>query len=200
MGNSDKVIIPFYKKTVLPNGKTALLGFVNNNIFKGDLYDIALENWDINSDWKLNSRYDTIICTRCSYFCKDLSSFFDKCHSHLNIGGILYVDCGLGDHYRFKKFKVGWVKDGEHEWGHFEGNYLWSTMWCKDFEINSQYINFEKLIKKLNYDNLKSAVFQECPTVFDVDLLNKFYLTNYDVLINESPLFLLNIMKFGKKS
>lgn len=198
MGNSDKITIPFFKRNIEPVGKVALLGFSNNNIFDGDLYDITLGNWDINKNWNLKGKYDTIICTRCSYFCKNLESFFEQSFDSLNEGGHLYVDCGLGDHYRFKNYKVGWLKDGEHEWGHFEGNYLWSTMWSEKFESNPQYARFEKLINKYNYINLKDSIFKECPNVFNIDLQNKFNLIYYDVLINENPLFLLNIMNFGK--
>ena len=73
MGRSDPHIMPWYRHHINPEGKVALLGFRNNNVFKGDLYDQHLENWDINSEWELTQKYDTIICTRCAYFAKDES-------------------------------------------------------------------------------------------------------------------------------
>ena len=76
MGNTDCKLIPFYKKHIVANGDVALLGSINNSMFDGDCYDISLGNWDINKKWNLKRKYDTIICTRCSYFCKDLSIFF----------------------------------------------------------------------------------------------------------------------------
>ena len=53
MGRSNGTLIPFYQETIKPEGETALLGFADNNIFKGDLYDLSLGNWEINSEWTL---------------------------------------------------------------------------------------------------------------------------------------------------
>ena len=42
--------------------------------------------------------------------------YFAICENrHLQIQEI-FLDWGLGDHWRFKNYKVGWFKDGEHEW------------------------------------------------------------------------------------
>ena len=51
MGRSDKYIFNFYRQNIKPYGKSALLGFVDNSLFEGDLYDLSLGNWQINSDW-----------------------------------------------------------------------------------------------------------------------------------------------------
>ena len=32
-------------------------------------------NWDINTDWELKKKYNTIICTRCAYFAKNPEDF-----------------------------------------------------------------------------------------------------------------------------
>ena len=56
MGRSDPYVFNFYKKNIQPKGSTALLGFSNNNLFNGDLYDLSLSNWDINSDWNLKKK------------------------------------------------------------------------------------------------------------------------------------------------
>ena len=61
MGRSDPHIVPFYKEHIKPEGKVALLGFTSNNIFEGDLYDQQLGNWDINSEWGLPQKYDTMV-------------------------------------------------------------------------------------------------------------------------------------------
>ena len=61
MGKSDPYMKEFYDEFVSQKGTTALLGFVNNNWFYGDLYDLQLGNWEINSDWSLPKKYDTII-------------------------------------------------------------------------------------------------------------------------------------------
>ena len=117
MGRSDPYIYSFYKGNIAPRGKTALLGFTDNTFFDGDLYDLQLKNWDINSSWQLHEKYDTIISLRCPYFAKDPQEFIRRCYNSLNDGGVLYADWGLGDHWRFKQYKVGWVKDGEQEHG-----------------------------------------------------------------------------------
>ena len=134
MGRSDQFLKPFWGKHIKPEGLTALLGFSDNSKFNGDTYDLELGNWDINSDWSLPKKYDTIICTRCAYFAKDLDSFFRKCHESLNEGGLLFVDFGIGDHWRFSDYKVGWIKDGEHEYAYKKDNFLWSCIWDDKFE------------------------------------------------------------------
>lgn len=199
MGNTDWKLIPFYKKHIIPNGGVALLGSVNNTMFNGDCYDMALSNWDINKEWNLKKKYDTLICTRCSYFCKDLSVFFSGAFNNLNEGGLLYVDVGLGDHYRFADFKVGWVKNGEHEWGHFAENYLWSTIWDDSFLYNKEYKRFSELIVKYGYDDLKKAVYEECPYVLSVKDIHRFDILEYNVFVNDSPTLLHNLFCLRKK-
>jgi len=81
MGKSNKYLNPIYKKLYPRKYPMCLLGFQNipnfienkNNI---DLYDLNLNNFDINSDWKLKRKYKCIICTRCLYFCKEPLIFF----------------------------------------------------------------------------------------------------------------------------
>ena len=118
MGRSDPHVYNFYKHYIKPEGTTALLGFTNNNWYQGDLYDLQLNNWDINDEWELPRKYDTIICLRCPYFSKNPKDFISRCYDSLNDGGKLYVDWGLGDHWRFEEYKVGWVKNGEHEFAY----------------------------------------------------------------------------------
>ena len=85
MGRSDPHVLHFYNKTIKPKGSTALLGFSNNNFYDGDSYDLSLDNWNINSEWILSKKYDTIICTRCAYFAEDPWDFIERCYDHLNI-------------------------------------------------------------------------------------------------------------------
>ena len=94
MGRSDPHVLSFYNKTIKPRGTTALLGFSNNNFYNGDLYDLSLDNWNINSEWMLDKKYDTIICTRCAYFAEDPWDFVERCYENLNKNGVLYVDWG----------------------------------------------------------------------------------------------------------
>jgi SAM-dependent methyltransferase len=87
----------------------------------------------------------------------------------LKPGGKLLIDWGLGDHWRFENYKVGWVKDGEHEWAYEEDNFLWSYIWDDEYEfINTEVIKFKDRIKKLGYDgnNLKDIIKNEVPVIF----------------------------------
>lgn len=182
MGRSDTKIIPFYLSHIKPSGSTALLGFVNNRIFNGDLYDLSLNNWDINTKWSLNQKYDTIICTRCAYFAKDPEDFISRCHQHLNEGGSLYVDWGLGDHWRFDMYKVGWLKNGEHEYAYEENNFLWSTVWSDSFLSNEQTKIFQNRIQKFGYSDLKSSIFKEVPRILDLNFIKKHFIICYEII------------------
>ena len=106
MGRTNPIIYPFYDHFIKPSGSTALLGFTENDLFAGDLYDLQLNNWDINSNWKFEKKYDTIISLRCPYFAEDPKAFIKKCYENLNEDGKLYVDWGLGDHWRFNNNKI----------------------------------------------------------------------------------------------
>ena len=179
MGRSNGYIIPFYHEHIKPEGKTALLGFSENSIFEGDLYDLSLGNWNINDDWHLNKKYDTIICTRCAYFSKDPQGFILKCMNHLKKNGTLYVDWGLGDHWRFKNYKIGWVKDGEHEYAYGNDNFLWSAVWSDKFLNDDQFKLFQKRVQKFGYNNVKDAIKKEVPSVLMVDYIEKQYTTHH---------------------
>jgi len=153
MGVSNAIVVPFYKEHIEPKGNVALLGSQDNNIFDGDLYDLSLGNWEINSQWDLPKKYDTIICTRCAYFAKDPDSFIIRCHNHLNENGKLYVDWGVGDHWRFPEFKVGWIKNNKQEYAYTSTNFLWSMIWGEDFIENKECHKFAEEIKKYGYSS-----------------------------------------------
>ena len=165
-----------------PVGSVALLGFTNNNFFRGDLYDLQLDNWNINSDWQLSKKYDTIICTRCAYFAKDPEVFINRCHNNLNEGGRLYVDWGLGDHWRFKNYKIGWVKNNEQEYAYKEDNFLWSTVWDDSFLEDPQFKIFSQRVKKFGYNDVKEAIFKEVPKVLQLDHIKKYFSISYTMM------------------
>ena len=170
MGRSDPYMYDWYKSVIDQKGKTALLGFTKNNWFEGDLYDRQLGNWEINSDWQLGQTYDTIICLRCAYFAKDPKQFITKCYEHLNPGGRLYVDFGIGGHWNFDQYKVGWVKNGEHEHAYDENNFLWSSVWHESFPQHPEMKVFKDRVKKFGYDySIKKAIFDEVPSVLSVE-------------------------------
>ena len=182
MGRSDPFISSFYRVNIQPVGSVALLGFTNNNFFRGDLYDLQLDNWNINSDWQLSKKYDTIICTRCAYFAKDPEVFINRCHNNLNEGGRLYVDWGLGDHWRFKNYKIGWVKNNEQEYAYKEDNFLWSTVWDDSFLEDPQFKIFSQRVKKFGYNDVKEAIFKEVPKVLQLDHIKKYFSISYTMM------------------
>ena len=184
MGKSDPYIFQFYR-SLLPNNyyeKVALLGNQKDSNFTSlisckekDFYDLALENWDINDDdWNIDKKYDLVVSTRCPYFAKDPKSFIDKCLNILNPGGILFLDWGLGDHWRFERYKIGWLKDGEHEFAYKDDNFLWSTIWHDSFLNHPEFIKFQNNVEKFGYNkhNIKEAIFNEVPSVLDLSSMN----------------------------
>jgi len=199
MGKTDPIIIPFYKEHIKPEPPTALLGFTNNNMFDGDLYDIELGNWDINDISKLPKEYKTIICTRCAYFSKHPYKFIYNCWRSLKKGGMLYVDWGLGDHWRFDDFKVGWVKGDEHEYGGKEEYKLWSTVWDFEFTHNKQCQDFMNEIAKLGYHDLQHAVFEEVPSILQLGVVRQYFDVEYEVLTTVKPYLQMYILLKCKK-
>ena len=183
MGRSDPVLFRFYSSHISPTGTVALLGYTDNKYYKGDLYDKQLGNWDINSEWVLPKKYDTIICTRCAYFAKDPEDFIRRCAANLNTNGKLYVDWGLGDHWRFDKYKIGWVKEGEHEYAYGENNFLWSTIWDDDFTQNEDYKLFAERLRPFGYENkIKESIFEEVPSVLHMKYVRKYFDVSYNIL------------------
>jgi SAM-dependent methyltransferase len=182
MGVTNTVLFPFYKKYIKAVSPCALLGFTDNTLFEGDMYDLRLNNWNINSQWKLNRSYQTIICTRCAYFARDPEDFIIRCHRYLNPGGRLYVDWGVGEHWRYENFKIGWVKDGEHEKKYGDDNYLWSMVWDESFLENESCQEFAKAAQKYGYDDLKAAIYKEVPSVMNLDFARQYFDVNYHIL------------------
>ena len=183
MGKSDPFIFDFYR-SLLPNQeyeKVACLGNQKDNTFTASIsckekhfFDLALDNWNINDDvWNIKEKYDLIVCTRCAYFAKKPDVFINKCLGLLKPHGIVFLDWGLGDHWRFDNFKVGWVKDGEHEFAYKEDNFLWSAIWHDSFLEHPEFIKFQHNIKKFGYSNVKDAIFSEVPVVLDLSLIDK---------------------------
>ena len=87
----------------------------------------------------------------------------------------MFVDWGLGDHWRFENYKVGWVKDGEHEYAYAEDNFLWSTAWSDYLLETDEVKNFERLIKNKGYDDFKEAVFDEVPVILNLHALGSLF-------------------------
>jgi len=185
MGKSDGHLFPWYKSILdihqVGNGKTALLGFRDSPPFiQGDCYDKELNNWDINSEWELPELYDVIISTRCPYFANDPIDFMRRVHASLNPGGRILIDWGLGDHWRFQNYKVGWVKDNEHEHAYGEDNKLWSALWHNRYLMDPEVRRFVHWIKDKGYDgDLTDTICKEVPNVLAEYHVNEYF--NYQV-------------------
>lgn len=191
MGRSNSTLKPIYNRLIPRRGPTALLGATENylDLNSVDLYDLRLNQWDINSDWKLNKKYNSIISTRCPYFAKNPEEFVRKCYENLNHDGQIFLDWGLGDHWRFENYKVGWVKAGEHESFYEEGNYLWSAVWDDSFIEHPQYTLFQNRVRKFGYEDVKKAVFEEVPSVLQLKTIQRYFDLEYDLLAlwDDSP-------------
>jgi len=185
MGYFGSLLAANLYNRIMPKGKTALLGFVEEGIFSKqcvnvhspiyDLYDLQLRNWEINSKWDLGQKYDTIICLGTAFFAKDPKDFIKRCYEHLNEGGKLYVDFALGENLRFQNFKIGWVKDWEHEYAYNEYNLAWSTVWDDSFLDNKYFKFFQKCAHDFGYNDIKQAIFKEVPKILDLKFVKKYF-------------------------
>jgi SAM-dependent methyltransferase len=159
MGKSDYLIFQDYLSTIEECNNdsvndVAFLGFSSENeltkrIFgkTRHFYDKSLGNWDINTAISLSQKYDLIVCTRCAYFCKEPDILYKECQEKLKEGGHALIDWGLGDHWRFDKYKVGWLREGEQEHAYEPGNFLHSCFWDENL-IQDEQVNifWEKIL------------------------------------------------------
>ena len=184
MGKSDPILFRWYISHVKSDQKSiAFLGFNGENNFSRivngidrDFYDLSLGNWNINDEvWNIDKKYDAVICTRCAYFAKDPEKFIANCHKILNDNGHLLVDWGLGDHWRFEEYKVGWVKNEEHEYCYGEDNFLWSTVWHESFLSHAECQKFSEWIKKKKYDDLEKAINDEVPSILSPEKISGLF-------------------------
>jgi SAM-dependent methyltransferase len=190
MGRSDPIVLKRYFSSI-PDifiESAAFLGFQSSNELtraikskNKDFYDIDEKSgasyWNINDkDWKIDKeKYDLVVCTRCAYFAKDPERFILQCKEILKPGGFLLVDWGLGDHWRFENYKIGWVKDGEHEYAYSKENFLWSTIWHDTFSSNIDVENFTKNVSKFGYTDIKTAIEKEVPSILSLNHVAKSF-------------------------
>jgi len=166
MGVSDSILFPWYidfvqKNVRQINGLTGFFGFPNKNVVcqfveqeynvVGKLYDVQHGNWDLNEDdWKVDEKFDLILCLRTAYFAKDPVKLLQKFSAILNTGGNLIIDWGLGSahfHRDNSTWTFGWEYNGTRCYGEYKGKryYLWSTFWDDSILSSSggrQLINF----------------------------------------------------------
>jgi SAM-dependent methyltransferase len=159
---------------IKPGGKNLMLGQSGHNAFTSTLgdnstfLDLSLGNWEINSGPWPSEKFDAVVCTRCAYFASDAQRFIDQCKEMLRPGGVAFIDWGLGDHWRFDKFKVGWVDGAEHEHSDVgdHRSLLSSAFWMPSLEKNEDVHLFKEWIEKHGYTgDLTQHVLREVPSV-----------------------------------
>jgi len=181
MGRSDPLIFREYfevlKKIQTDISSVAFLGFSDEshftrcvNVPNRDFYDLSLGNWQINSDWHLNKKYDLIISTRCPYFSANPDDFVKKCKESLNPGGYALIDWGLGDHWRFEDFKVGWRRNSEIEHAYEKDNYLHSCFWNDSLSEDPESVAFWRAVLSNDYgysasETLSQVIEREVPKI-----------------------------------
>ena len=150
MGVSDSLLFPWYEKFIQENiahidGNVGFFGAPNKNRIcqfveatyhvDGELFDIQLNNWDINkAEWNIHKKFSFIICLRTAYFAKDPEKLLNNFHKILQIGGALIIDWGLGSSHFHRDNPVwtfGWEYEGSRCYAEYQGNryYPWSTFW-----------------------------------------------------------------------
>lgn len=178
MGRSDSIIFDVYSnfcKELIDAKSIAFLGFSQENLFTAmfttdvcHFYDIQLGNFDINSDFSLKQKYDLIVSTRCPYFSKEPDSFIDKCLSYLNPKGHLFLDWGLGDHWRYDPIMIGWKNEEIHQHAKYADTkqFLHSTHWIDDYNNDQATLDFMKSMNSHGYSgNIKDHIKKEVPSV-----------------------------------
>lgn len=179
MGRSDPFVFEWYRRQ-LPTGcnRVAFLGFPGPTAFTESLgatyshfFDITTGNWEINSPWNIPyESFDLVVCTRCAYFAQEPGLLIKKGLAITKKGGSLFVDWGLGDHWRFPMFKVGWVRGGEHEQVQYgqHTSRLHSCYWDDGLERDQNVQAFRHHIARFGYDpnlTVGDIIRQEVPAI-----------------------------------
>ena len=187
MGRSNQYVFPWYARH-LPQRRyenACVLGARGSDQFIAGIdaghieyHDITLDGWSIDDDWNPTTTYDLIVCTRCAYFVKDPAAFVRRCRMNTHRSGRVFIDWGLGDHWRKVPYLVGWRDPARsiHESVEFESptgkhvSYLWSCFWDRQLELRPEAIAFRHDIRMCGYDDdvtLTQIIEQEVPVVLD---------------------------------
>ena len=211
MGKSDPYVYRAYLDTLDDQKEYESIGFYGfskSNQFTDwfvsddkNFYDLSLGNWNINEyPYDNSKKFDLIVCTRCAYFSKNPEKMMSNFHNLLKDNGEILIDWGLGDHWRYDNYKIGWKKNGEHESFYSSDNYLWSCLWNDELSLHPEFKVFEKWVEKLGYPDVKMAIRQEVPVLMDFNVISSLLDSpriNMLALWESSPQ--LYIILFGKK-
>jgi hypothetical protein len=150
MGISDSILFPWYRNFIQKHithikgnvgffgapDKNPICRFIENRYsMAGEIYDIQLNNWDLNQDeWNIDKKYGFIVSLRTAYFSKDPVKLLSNFYKILKSNGVLIIDWGLGSSH-FKRdsaqWTFGWEYEGSRCYAEYQGNryYPWSTFW-----------------------------------------------------------------------
>ena len=186
MGKSNSYVIPWYRNKLgnLNYDSVIFLGLAGPDEFSDSIisnskkyYDLTLDNWKINDEWDIDKECaDLVICTRCPYFASNPKLFVKKCFDIVKPGGVVFLDWGLGDHWRKIPYKVGWLKEGLHESIQYNNHVskLYSCFWDQTLENDENVLKFKEWIKQFGYrGDLTHIVYDEVPVVLtknDLDI------------------------------
>ena len=200
MGKSDPYLVNFYTSFLESNKQYQSVGFfgqkeenfISSRIISKErkFYDLSLNNWNINTHpYNIEDKFDLIVCTRCAYFSNEPLRVIKSFIEMINPGGSILIDWGLGDHWRFKNFKVGWLKGGEQEYAYATDNFLWSYACYENFEDHEQVKLFKKNIERYNYkEYIRKTIKREIPVLLDVkDIDNCCIKANHLFLWPDKP-------------
>ena len=128
--------------------KVGAFGFTKQPEFLGvecQLFDQELGNWEINSNFPEGEDvYDAIVCTRVAYFAADPLKLIVEFHRLLKPGGRLMIDWGIGDHWRYPKFRMGWKSHPEGPREAAYGYPLMSAIWDDSLDIDIDALSFRE--------------------------------------------------------
>ena len=212
MGKSDSYVFPWYTNTLRKTisfetvANAAFLGQAHENALSKHFttsnkkfYDIALDNWRINDEvWNIEENtFDVAICTRCAYFSNDPHSLVEKMLSIVKCGGKVFIDWGLGDHWRLQPYKVGWIKNGLHESVSYQTHEskLYSCFWIDDLENHEQVIKFKNELHRQGlYDmfkvNLGDIIRHEVPNILDASEFKPIHIDALKLWDSEPQLYI----------
>ncbi len=105
----------------------------------------------------------------------------------------------MGDHWRFDQYKVGWKKGTEHEYAYASDNFLWASCWHDSFLNHEQLKLFNKRIKKFGYIDVKEAIYEEVPSILDLNTISKKFDISYDIMTLWEDQPQLYILIIGKR-
>jgi SAM-dependent methyltransferase len=196
VGKSNQFVFPWYASHIehAHYGRVCVLGGVQHDGFTSmidggsfDFFDLSLGNWKINAhDWNIEQcAYDLVVCTRCACFADDPLRFTASCLELLVPNGKLFVDWGIGDHWRHQPYAIGWYDpcSGEQRSvaydvaGQHHTSPLWSVFWDPELDQDQTALLFledvQRTCPRYVDRRLSDIIFEEVPSYMTFDDVTK---------------------------